>query len=85
MCESDEESRIIIPAEVAIKIVSQTNNIYLRECPCRVSAGNCPPDTWEVCLLFEGASAKRWISRTSHFTAGCCIARTENGRKQDDP
>ena len=56
MCKSDEESRIIIPAEVAIKIVSQTNNIYLRECPCRVSAGNCPPDTREVCLLFEGGS-----------------------------
>jgi len=56
MCESNDTERIIIPPTKAWEIVSQADKAYLRECPCRVLAQNCPRDTWEVCLLFESAS-----------------------------
>jgi ferredoxin len=55
VCESDEVERIIVPPVVAQQIVNQTNKIYLRKCPCRVSKGLCPTEIWEVCLLFEDA------------------------------
>lgn len=56
MCGSDEVKRMIIPPVVAQKIVTKKNCIYLRKCPCRVSKRLCPPDVWEVCLLFGDAS-----------------------------
>ena len=56
MCESNDKDRIIIPPDKALEIAGQANQVYLRECPCRAQAQNCPRDTWEVCLLFESAS-----------------------------
>jgi ferredoxin len=56
MCESSGKDRIIIPPTQAVEIVGQAKNAYLRICPCRAEEQNCPPDTWEVCLLFDSAS-----------------------------
>ncbi len=56
MCSSTEVTRIIIPPVAAQKIISQMSHIFLRQCPCRVLNRGCPPDLWEVCLLFEHAS-----------------------------
>jgi hypothetical protein len=56
MCESDSiTDRLVIPFAEAREIVGGANRLYLRPCPCRVSARQCPADTWEVCLLFENA------------------------------
>ena len=56
MCESSSEDRIIIPPAKAREITRQADKVYVRECSCRAHAQLCPPDTWEVCLLFESAS-----------------------------
>jgi Na+-translocating ferredoxin:NAD+ oxidoreductase subunit B len=56
MCDSDHEDRLIIPPAQAREVVRRGGKVYVRECPCRVLAQNCPRDTWEVCLLFEDAS-----------------------------
>lgn len=55
MCDSDHEDRLIIPPAQARDIVGQAGKIYVRECLCRSQEQDCPPDTWEVCLLFENA------------------------------
>ena len=56
MCDSEDTDRIIIPHEKAVEIVRKSEKIYLRTCICRSRAQNCPPEKWEVCLLFEHAS-----------------------------
>ncbi len=56
MCGSDEVKRMMIPPMVAQEVVRKMKTIYLRKCPCRVLKELCPPETWEVCLLFEAAS-----------------------------
>jgi ferredoxin len=48
-------NRLIIPPVEAEKLVSQTGNVYLRDCPCRTQVQHCPPEKWEVCMLFEHA------------------------------
>lgn len=57
MCPSEAINRLIIPPDKAREIVAQADRIYLRDCPCRARERACPPEAWEVCLLFEGASA----------------------------
>lgn len=49
-------NRLIIPPAEAEKLVAQGKQVYLRACPCRVKMEVCPPEKWEVCLLFEHAS-----------------------------
>jgi ferredoxin len=56
MDESERIDHIIIPRSEAREIVSRVDNIYLRDCPCRKRQRACPPDEWEVCLLFDAAS-----------------------------
>lgn len=51
-------NRLIVPPAEAEKLVSQAGNVYLRECPCRTQVRHCPPEKWEVCLLFDHASEK---------------------------
>ena len=58
MCDNNNTDSIIIPQEKAIEIIKKANKIFLRKCPCRTKVKNCPPETWEVCLLFENASKK---------------------------
>lgn len=55
MCESPDEDRMIIPPAEALTIVGGAGKVYLRTCVCRAQEQLCPPDTWEVCLLFESA------------------------------
>lgn len=55
MYESESIDRIIIPPVETQEIVRRAPNIYLRNCVCRERAKFCPPETWEVCLLFESA------------------------------
>jgi ferredoxin len=59
MCESNDEDRIIIPPAKALEIAGKASRTYIRECICRAQEQLCPPDTWEVCLLFESASQDR--------------------------
>jgi ferredoxin len=47
---------VIVPPVEAREMVKRAGKVYLRDCPCRVREQVCPPDTWEVCLLFEGAA-----------------------------
>jgi electron transport complex protein RnfB len=56
MNETGRVAHIIIPPQKASEILTQVGVIYLRDCICRVRARNCPPEYWEVCLLFDGAS-----------------------------
>lgn len=56
MCESKAVDRVIIPPAKAQEIVAGIGNVYLRECVCRAREQACPPDRWEVCLLFEHAA-----------------------------
>jgi ferredoxin len=56
MCESAKTERIIIPPDKAFEILKKAEKVFVRNCPCRVQARLCPPDTREVCLLFENAS-----------------------------
>ena len=56
MCESSSKDRMIIPPAKAREITRQADKVYVRKCPCRAHAQLCPPDTWQVCLLFENAS-----------------------------
>ncbi len=55
MCDSDQMDRLIIPLDRALDIVNRAGRIYVRSCPCRLQAQKCPPESWEVCLLFKGA------------------------------
>ena len=55
MNETEAVIHIIIPPEQAPAILQQVEDIYLRDCVCRVREQNCPKDMWEVCLLFEHA------------------------------
>ncbi|MBN1814641.1 MAG: 4Fe-4S binding protein [Anaerolineae bacterium] len=57
MSEPEIVHRLIIPPEEAGKLVAQAGRVYLRECPCRTEMQVCPREEWEVCLLFEHASA----------------------------
>jgi ferredoxin len=61
MCGSDKVHRMMIPPFVAQKVLSDRRQIYLRKCPCRVLKGFCPPELWEVCLLFEDASEEELL------------------------
>ena len=59
--------RLIIPPEEAEKLVLGAGDVYLRDCPCRTQMKKCPPEKWEVCMLFEHASEEdrqksKWIS-----------------------
>ncbi len=56
MCESNQIDRIIIPPALARQITARAGQVYLRTCPCRARKQLCPPETWEVCLLFDNAS-----------------------------
>jgi ferredoxin len=57
--ESEEiVQRLIIPPWEAEELVRQAGEVYLRECPCRQEMQVCPREKWEVCLLFEHASAE---------------------------
>jgi ferredoxin len=55
MNEPDPVDRLIIPPEQALRITGSAEHIYLRQCSCRVQEQRCPPETWEVCLLFDGS------------------------------
>ena len=59
MMEADPIERLIIPPAAAQRIVAQAGQAYLRDCVCRVREQACPPEAWEVCLLFEHASAEQ--------------------------
>lgn len=48
-------NRLIIPPKEAEKLVSQADNIYLQNCPCRSKMQVCPREKWEVCMLFDHA------------------------------
>ncbi|HPH94644.1 MAG TPA: 4Fe-4S binding protein [Anaerolineaceae bacterium] len=56
MCDSHGIQRMIIPPEAARAVIRQAGQAFLRTCPCRAQEQNCPPDSWEVCLLFEHAA-----------------------------
>jgi ferredoxin len=56
--EPEVVKRLIIPPEETEKLVAQAGKVYLRDCPCRAEVQVCPRVKWEVCLLFEHASAK---------------------------
>jgi Pyruvate/2-oxoacid:ferredoxin oxidoreductase delta subunit len=56
--EPEIVNRLIIPPHEAEKLVTQAGQVYLQLCPCRVEKQACPPEKWEVCLLFETASEK---------------------------
>lgn len=59
--EAEEQiDHIIIPPAEAQEFVAETTKVYLRDCVCRVREQACPPDAWEVCLLFEHAS-EDWL------------------------
>lgn len=73
---------MIIPPDKAWEIVSSAGKAYLRECPCRVLAQNCPRDTWEVCLLFENASQEELRGTRPISTAeALSILETAAGRR----
>lgn len=55
MSESETIIHFIIPPAEASQVVRRAGQVYLRDCVCRVREQACPPDTWEVCLLFEHA------------------------------
>jgi Pyruvate/2-oxoacid:ferredoxin oxidoreductase delta subunit len=57
MDETEQVDHIIIPPEKAPEVLKGVGAIYLRDCVCRVRAKKCPPENWEVCLLFESAPA----------------------------
>ena len=56
MCISEGTDRLVIPPAAAFEITAQADKIYVRDCICRAREQRCPPDTWEVCLLFEPAA-----------------------------
>jgi Na+-translocating ferredoxin:NAD+ oxidoreductase subunit B len=55
MSEPDSTDRIIIPFELACKLIEQMAPRYLRQCPCRTEMQLCPRDNWDICILFEDA------------------------------
>jgi electron transport complex protein RnfB len=57
MCEAEHIDRMIIPPAEAQQIVAHAGQAYLRNCVCRTREQACSPEAWEVCLLFEHASA----------------------------
>ena len=59
MIDSDPIDRMIVPPVEAQKIVANAGQAYLRDCVCRVREQACPPEAWEVCLLFEHASEEQ--------------------------
>ncbi len=82
MCESNGENRVIIPPAKAFEIVGQASKAYIRECICRVQEQNCPPDTWEVCLLFESAAQdKLEKARPISIDAALSLLKTTIERK----
>jgi electron transport complex protein RnfB len=54
--DTEPIERLIIPPAQAQKIVANAGQVYLRDCVCRVRERACPPEAWNVCLLFEHAS-----------------------------
>lgn len=58
MREPEIVHHLIVPPEEAEKLVAQAGKVYLRECLCRQEVQACPREKWEVCLLFEHASAE---------------------------
>ncbi len=82
MCESNNRDRLIIPPAKALEIAGQAGKIYLRECVCRAQEQLCPPDTWRVCLLFEGASQDE-LQNASPVSSSeaLSILKTTAGRK----
>ena len=58
MDEPEIVNHIIIPPHEAEKLVTQASQVYLQQCPCRVEKQACPPEKWEVCLLFETVPEK---------------------------
>jgi ferredoxin len=54
MSELEEyANRLIIPTAEAEKLVARAAQVYVRECPCRRDMRLCPPEKWDVCVLFE--------------------------------
>jgi ferredoxin len=60
---------MIIPPHLLPAVLSQAGQAYLRACPCRQEAQRCPPDSWEVCVVFEHASAADLASARPVTTA----------------
>jgi ferredoxin len=81
MCDSNGQDRIIIPPARALEIIVQANKVYLRKCPCRVQEQNCPPDTWEVCMLFESASPDDLLNTRPISTAEALSIFTTAARR----
>ena len=55
MSEEAVVNRLIIPPAEAEKLVIQAGEVFLRNCPCRSQMQVCPPEKWEVCMLFKHA------------------------------
>jgi electron transport complex protein RnfB len=56
--DSEVVHHLIVPPKEAERLVAQAGKVYLRECLCRQEVQVCPRENWEVCLLFEHASAE---------------------------
>jgi ferredoxin len=81
MSEPEVVKRLIIPPQEAEKLVAQAGKIYLRDCPCRARAQVCPREKWEVCLLFEHASAEeRQEAKEITLEEALRIVRMTTGR-----
>ncbi len=55
MQEQRNIAHVVVPPEKARQIVSHVDKAYLRACVCRQKQKQCPPEWWDVCLLFEAA------------------------------
>jgi len=95
MDEMDPVSHLIIPPAAAPEVLTQMGAIFLRDCVCRVRQANCPPENWEVCLLFDYApedalqdarlisleEALNVLKTTARRAAIYTLFFTEQGRK----
>ncbi len=81
MCDSHETKRLIVPPAWALGVVRNGGDAYLRDCVCRSREGNCPPETWRVCLLF-GAAVEEDLAAAAPIEASQALALVERSVSQ---
>lgn len=81
MCLDHETDSIILPFNEVLTIANKTTEIYLRECPCRSDIQKCPPEEWNVCLIFKQASEKTLAKSTLISTNTAINLLSESHKK----
>ncbi|MCP4023234.1 MAG: hypothetical protein GY729_15430 [Desulfobacteraceae bacterium] len=73
----------IIPPDIASKVLDESGEVFLRECPCRLKKGNCRQEESKVCLLFADA-AQEDLKETKPISKAQAFSILEKTRNRGD-